>query len=107
MKKSPYTDNQILSILKQNELGTSVPELCREHCMTNSISYEWQVEYRGIEASLMQRMKESEDENRRPKKMYVEEKLKSEIAREAIVKKGREAISTQRDGAIILICMLN
>jgi len=52
-----------------------------------------------MDASLMKRMKELEDENRRLKKMYAEEKLKSEIAREAIEKSG-EAISTTRDGWI-------
>ena len=87
MKKSRYTDNQILSILKQNESGTSVPDLCREHGMSNATFYKWRSKYGGMDASLMKRMKELEDENARLKKMYAEEKLKSEIAREAIEKK--------------------
>ncbi len=98
MKKSRYTDSQIIAILKQNETGTSVPDLCREHSMSNATFYKWRAKFGGMDASLMQRMKELEDENRRLKKMYLEEKLKSEIAREAIEKSG-EAISTQRDGA--------
>jgi len=87
MKKSRRTDNQILSIIKQNESGTSVPDLCREHGMSTATFYTWRSKYGGMDVSLMKRMKELEDENRRLKKMYAEEKLKSEIAREAIEKK--------------------
>ncbi len=94
MKKSRFTDSQILNILKQNESGTSVPDLCREHGMSNATFYKWRAKYGGMDASLMKRMKELEDENRRLKKMYAEERLKCEIAKEAIEKKGREAIST-------------
>ena len=87
MKKSRYTDSQILSILKQNESGTSVADLCREHGMSDATFYKWRSKFGGMDASLMKRMKELEDENRRLKKMYAEEKLKSEIARESIEKK--------------------
>jgi len=87
MKKSRYTDSQILSILKQNEAGTSVADLCREHGMSDASFYKWRSKYGGMDVSLMKRMKELEDENRRLKKMYAEEKLKAEIAREAIEKK--------------------
>lgn len=87
MKKSRFTDSQILSILKQNESGTSVPDLCREHGMSSASFYQWRSKYGGMDASLMKRMKELEDENRRLKKMYAEEKLVGEIAREALEKK--------------------
>jgi putative transposase len=87
MKKSRFTDSQILSILKQNESGTSVPDLCREHGMSTALFYQWRSKYSGMDASLMKRMKELEDENRRLKKMYAEERLKLEIAKEAIEKK--------------------
>ncbi len=87
MKKSRYSDSQIIAILKQNESGLSVPDLCREHGMSQASFYKWRSKYGGMDASLMRRMKELEDENRRLKKMYAEEKLKSEIAREAIEKK--------------------
>lgn len=87
MKKSRYTDSQILSILKQNETGSAVQDLCREHGMSNATFYKWRSKFGGMGASLMKRMKKLEDENRRLKKMYAEEKLKSGIAREAIEKK--------------------
>ncbi|WP_432468169.1 IS3 family transposase [Agarivorans sp. Z349TD_8] len=87
MKKSRYTDSQILSILKQAEAGTPVPELCREHGMSNATFYKWRSKYGGMDASLMARMKELEDENRRLKKMYAEERLKAEVISEANGKK--------------------
>jgi len=87
MKKSRYTDSQILSILKQNESGTSVPDLCREHGISSAAFYKWRSKYGGMDATLMKRMKELEEENRRLKKMYAEERLKCEIAKEAIEKK--------------------
>lgn len=87
MKKSRHTDSQILAILKQNETGIPVPDLCREHGISNATFYNWRSKFGGMDASLMKRMKELEEENRRLKKMYAEERLKCEIAKEAIEKK--------------------
>ena len=87
MKKSRYTDNQILAILKQAEVGTPVPELCREHGMSSAAFYKWRAKYGGMDASLMARLNELEDENRRLKKMYAEERLKAEIIQESMAKK--------------------
>jgi len=87
MKKSRYTDSQILLILKQNETSSTVPDLCREHGMSNVTLYKWRSKFGGMDASLMKRMKELEDENRRLKKMYAEEKIKAEIVKEALEKK--------------------
>jgi len=84
MKTSRYSDSQILSILKQAESGTPVPALCREHGMSNASFYKWRSKFGGMDASLMKRMKELEDENRRLKKMYADERLKAEIVQEAL-----------------------
>ena len=84
MKTSRYTDSQILAILKQAENGIPVPELCREHGMSSASFYKWRSKYGGMDASLMRRMKELEAENQRLKKMYAEERLKSEIRKEAL-----------------------
>ena len=84
MKKSRYTDAQILSILKQAEAGAPVPELCREHGMSSATFYKWRSKFGGMDASLMKRLKELEDENRRLKKMYAEECLIAEVRREVI-----------------------
>ncbi|OHY64411.1 transposase [Pluralibacter gergoviae] len=84
MKKSRFTDSQIMSILKQAEAGTPVAELCREH---GASFYKWRSRFGGMDASMMARLKELEDENRRLKKMYAEERLKAEIIQEAMAKK--------------------
>ena len=87
MKKSRYSDHQILNILKQAEAGTPVPELCREHGMRSASFYKWRAKFGGMDASLMRRLKELEAENKRLKKMYAEERLKAEIVTEALEKK--------------------
>lgn len=87
MKKSRYSDSQILAILKQAEAGTPVPQLCREHGMSSATFYKWRAKYGGMDTSMMARLKELEDENRRLKKMYAEERLKAEILQEAMAKK--------------------
>jgi putative transposase len=87
MKKSRYSDSQILAILKQAEAGTPVPALCREHGMSSAAFYKWRSKFGGMDASMMKRMKEPEDENRRLKKMYAEERLKAEMVAEAMAKK--------------------
>ncbi|GAB3685096.1 hypothetical protein GCM10028792_37430 [Salinisphaera aquimarina] len=65
--------------------------------MSSATFYKWRSKYGGMDASLMARMKELEDENRRLKKMYAEERLKAEIVQEALTKNGK-AISPPRDG---------
>jgi len=87
MKKSRYSDSQIIAILKQAEAGAPVPELCREHGMSSASFYKWCSKYGGMDASLMSRMKELEAENSRLKRMYAEERLKYEIIQEAMAKK--------------------
>ena len=86
MKRSRYSDNPILKILKQAEAGIPVPELCREHGMSSATFYKWRAKYGGMDASMMRRLKELEEENRRLKKMYAEERLKYEIVQEALEK---------------------
>ncbi len=84
MRNSKFSDNQTLAILKQNEEGVSVPDLCREHGMSNATPYKWRAKFGGMDASLMKRMKELEAENKRLKKMYEEERLKAEIRQETL-----------------------
>jgi len=84
MRKSRYSDSQIMAILKQNENGVSVPNLCREHGMSTAMFYKWRAKFGGMDASMMKRLKELEAENARLKKMYAEERLKAEIRQEAL-----------------------
>ena len=87
MKKSRFTDSQIIAILKEAESGVRVADLCRTHGMSDATFYKWRAKFGGMDASMMKRMKELEEENRRLKKMYAEEKLKAEIIQEAMEKK--------------------
>lgn len=76
-----------MSILKQAERGIPVTELCREHGISSATFYKWRAKFGGMDASMMARLKELEDENRRLKKMYAEERLKADILKETIEKK--------------------
>jgi putative transposase len=87
LKKSRFTDSQIIAILKQAEAGTPVPELCREHGISSATFYKWRSKYGGMEASMVSRMKELEEENRRLKKMYAEAQMSADILKEALSKK--------------------
>jgi putative transposase len=87
MKRARYSDSQIINILKQAEAGTPVAELCREHGMSSASFYKWRSKYGGMDASMMSRLKELEEENRRLKKMYAEVQLQKDIIQEAMKKK--------------------
>ena len=84
MKKSRFTDSQIMEALKRAEGGIAVPDLCRELGVSTATFYKWRAKYGGMDTSMMSKLKELEEENRRLRRMYVEEKLKAEIAAEAL-----------------------
>ena len=87
MKRSKFTDTQIMDALKRVDAGLAVPEVCRELGISSATFYKWRAKYGGMDTSMMARMKELEAENARLKKMYIEEKLKAEILNEALTKK--------------------
>ena len=87
MKRSNFSDSQIIEALKRVEAGIGVPDLCRELGISVATFYKWRAKFGGMDTSMMARMKELEDENRRLRKLYVEEKLKAEIATEYLAKK--------------------
>lgn len=87
MKKSRFTDSQIMDALKRAEAGLPVPELCRELGISTATFYKWRAKYGGMDTSMMSRMKELEEENRRLKKLYIEAQLKADIVAEALAKK--------------------
>lgn len=84
MKTSKFTDSQIMNILKQAESGITVSELFREFGMSSATFYKWRAKYGGMDISMIKRLKELEDENRRLKKMYAEECLKLQVRQEAL-----------------------
>ena len=87
MKKSRFTDPQILAVLKQAERGAPVPTLCREHGISSATFYKWRSKYGGMDASMVSQLKELQDENRRLKKMYADAQLSAELLKEALAKK--------------------
>jgi putative transposase len=87
MKKSRFSDSQIMAILKQAEAGSGVPDLCREDGISTATFYKWRSKFGGMDTSLLSRLRELEEENRRLKKMYADERLKAEIVQEALAKK--------------------
>lgn len=87
MKKSKFTDSQIMEALKRVESGLAVSELCRDIGVSSATFYKWRAKYGGMDTSMMARMKELDLENARLKKMYAEERLKAEILKDAMAKK--------------------
>ena len=83
-RRSRFTDSQIMGVLKQAEAGVKVPDLCREHGISSATFYKWRSRFGGMDTSTMKRLKELEDENRRLKRMYTEERLKSDLRQEAL-----------------------
>lgn len=87
MKTSKYSDSLIMSILKQAEAGTPIPNLYNKHSMNSATFYKWKSKYGGMDLSMMTRLKELEAENARLKRMYADERLKSDILQDALLKK--------------------
>ena len=87
MKTSKFSESQIVSILKQQEAGVKVAEICREHGISQATFYKWRAKYGGMDASMLKRVKELEAENARLKKMYAESQMEQAIIKEALTKK--------------------
>jgi putative transposase len=87
MRKSRFSETQIMGVLRQAEGGLAVVDLCREHSISNATFYKWRSKYGGMDASMISEMKGIEDENRRLKKMYAELSMQNELLKEALGKK--------------------
>jgi putative transposase len=99
MKKSRYSEVQIVSILKEAENGVPVSELCRTHGMSSAPLYQWRSKYGGMDASLISEMKQLQVENARLKRMYANMAMQKELVKETLAK-SNEAIFPKRDGPI-------
>ena len=75
MKKSRFSDSQIMGILQQAQNGTAVADVCREHGISNGLFYQWRSKYGGMDAAMISELKALQEENRRLKKMYAEVQL--------------------------------
>ena len=87
MRASKFSETQIVSILKQQDAGLKVAEICREHGISQACFYKWRSKYGGMDASMLKRVKELEQENARLKKMYADVQLEAHAMKEALAKK--------------------
>ncbi len=87
MKKSRFSESQIVTILKEAESGVPLEELSRQHGFSKTTFYKWKAKYSGMEVSTLKRLRELEEENRRLKQMYAELSLDHKILKEIVEKK--------------------
>jgi len=88
MKKTRFTESQIINILKEGESGAlTVPELCRKHNVGQSTYYKWKSKYGGMQASDLSRMRELEAENAKLKKMFADVSLQNMALKDIVEKK--------------------
>lgn len=87
MKKSNFSESQIVSLLKEAEAGVSLEDLIRQHGFSKASFYKWKAKYSGMSVSELKRLKELEEENRRLKQMYANLSLEHEALKDIIEKK--------------------
>ena len=87
MKKTRFTENQIIAILKEGEAGIQVKEICRKHGISDATYYNWKSKYGGMSASDLKRMKEMEAELGKLKRMYADLALENHALKDLIEKK--------------------
>ena len=87
MKKSSFSEEKIISILREGDAGTKVAELCRKHGMSDVTYYKWKAKYAGMDVSQLRRLKDLESENNRLKRMYADLSLTHHALQDAVEKK--------------------
>ena len=87
MKRSRFTEEQIIGILREQEAGATVGELCRKHGMSSASFYGWKAKYGGLDVSDARRLKALEAENTRLKKLLADAMLDTAALRELLAKK--------------------
>ena len=87
MKKSKFSESQIVNILKEAEAGVALEDLVRQHGFSKASFYKWKAKYSGMSVSELKRLRELEEENRRLKQMYANLSLEHEVLKDIIEKK--------------------
>jgi len=87
MKRSRFSEEQIIGILKEQEAGAATADLCRRYGVSSATFYKWKAKYGGMDASEARRLKALEDENARLKKLLAESMLNESALRELLGKK--------------------
>jgi len=87
MRKTRFTESQIIAVLKSHETGKKVDDICRELSINKQTFYNWKKKYGGMDSKQLNRMKELEEENRKLKRMYAELALDHETLKWVVEKK--------------------
>ena len=87
MKKSKFTETQIVKAIKEHEAGRKVEDICRELGITTTSFYKWRQRYGGLDVSEVKKMKELQEENARLKRMFADLSLVHEALKDAVSKK--------------------
>jgi putative transposase len=87
MKRNRFTETQIVTILKKQESGIKVADICRENGISDATFYNWKAKYGGMEIREVKRLKELEEENNRLKKMFADLSLENYALKDLIAKK--------------------
>ncbi len=87
MKRSKFTEEQIVRILKESDAGGTVKDLCRRHGIATATFYQWKSKYGGLEASDLRKLEELEHENSRLEKMYADLSLENHALKDLIGRK--------------------
>lgn len=87
MKKSRFTETQIVAMLKRHESGVAIKDICREAEISDQTFYKWKAKYGGMDSSQLKRVKELEEENSRLKRMYSELSMINDALKQVIEKK--------------------
>ena len=95
MKRSRFTDEQIIGILKEHEAGTPVSEICRKHGVSDASIYKWKAKYGGLDVSEAKRLKTLEDENAKLKRLLADAMLDNAALKDLLGKNVWSASSVQ------------
>jgi putative transposase len=87
MRKSKFTESQIVAILAEGESGLAVGDVCRKHGISNATYYQWKSKYSGVSANELKRIKDLEAENGKLKRMYAELALENTAIKDVLSRK--------------------